>query len=174
MSAYVNKVLLVGNLGQDPELRYLPTSAAVCQFSIATTRTRKDEFYPGRKEGHTDWHRIKVWGDLGEMCARYLAKGMLVYVEGRLENRDWMDKQTQKKRYITEVVASRVIPLHADEDVQAYLDEAAGLVLPREDLGPTGDLIFQNPPCGCSSEHQHSKKTGFCMEQDCQDCTGMK
>lgn len=176
MPPYINRVMLMGHLGHDPDLRYMPTNGSpVCEFSIATTRTWKDSFYHEKQEG-TDWHRIKVWGDFGEMCARYLAKGMLVYVEGRLENRSWIDKQTQKRRYITEIRAARVIifGVHADPDVQAYLDEASGQVHPPEDFGPTEELAFQNPPCGCSSEHHHSERTGFCMEPDCDACTGVK
>jgi single-strand DNA-binding protein len=101
----VNKVILIGNLGADPELKYLPSGQAVCEFRIATSErwTGKD----GQQKESTEWHRIKVWGKQGEGCKEYLSKGRQVYVEGGLRTRSWDDKEG-KKHYTTEVVAQRV------------------------------------------------------------------
>lgn len=95
----------MGNLGQDPELRYTQNQTPVCTFSVATTdyRTGQD----GQKLEQTEWHRIVVWGRMGENCSKYLAKGRSVLVEGRLQTRNWEDKQGQK-RYVTEIVAQNV------------------------------------------------------------------
>ena len=103
--ASVNKVILIGNLGRDPELRYTPGGQAVASFSIATTEnfTRKS----GEREERTEWHRIVAWGRTAELCAQYLAKGRSVYIEGRLTTREWENKEGQKQR-TTEIVAQTV------------------------------------------------------------------
>ena len=103
--ASVNKVILIGNLGRDPELRYTPGGQAVANFTLATNErfTTKD----GAKQERTEWHRIVAWGRTGELCAQYLSKGRSVYLEGRLQTREWEDKEGQK-RQTTEVVAQTV------------------------------------------------------------------
>jgi single-strand DNA-binding protein len=103
--ASVNKVILVGNLGKDPELRYTPGGQAVCDLRIATTDnfTGRD----GEKKESTEWHTVVVWGKQAENCSQYLSKGRQVYVEGRLRTRSWDDKEG-KKRYATEIVALTV------------------------------------------------------------------
>ncbi len=103
--ASVNKVILIGNLGRDPELRYTQGGQAVATFSIATTEnfTRKS----GEREERTEWHRIVAWARTAELCAQYLAKGRSVYVEGRLTTREWENKEGQKQR-TTEIVAQNV------------------------------------------------------------------
>ena len=103
--AGVNKVILLGNLGRDPELRYTQSGTAVCQLSIATSRTFTDRNNERREE--TEWHRVVVWGKQGENCAKYLKKGRQAYVEGRLQTRSYEDKEGIK-RYSTEVVADVV------------------------------------------------------------------
>jgi single-strand DNA-binding protein len=102
----VNKVILVGNLGADPELKYTPSNRAVCNLSVATNEVWKDK--SGQKQEKTEWHRVNVWGEQAENCSKFLAKGRMVYVEGRLQTRSWDDKDG-KKRYSTEVVADRVV-----------------------------------------------------------------
>lgn len=102
----VNKVILVGNLGSDPELKYTPSNRPVCNLSIATNEVWKDK--SGQKQERVEWHRVNVWGDQAEHCSKYLAKGRMVYVEGRLQTRKWQDKEG-KDRYSTEVVADRVV-----------------------------------------------------------------
>jgi len=102
----VNKVILVGNLGADPELKYTPSNRPVCNLSIATNEVWKDK--SGQKQEKVEWHRVNVWGDQAEHCSKYLAKGRMVYVEGKLQTRKWQDKEG-KDRYSTEVVADRVV-----------------------------------------------------------------
>ncbi len=104
--ASVNKVILVGNLGRDPELRYTPGGQPVANFSIATSESWNKKDGSGREE-RTEWHRIVAWGRTAELCAQYLAKGRTVYIEGRLQTREWENKEGQKQR-TTEVVANTV------------------------------------------------------------------
>ena len=101
----VNKVILVGNLGADPELKYTPSSRALCNLRIATIEVFKDK--GGQRQEKTEWHRVTVWGDQAENCSKYLAKGRSVYIEGRLQTRSY-DKDGQK-HYATDVVADRVV-----------------------------------------------------------------
>lgn len=101
----VNKVILLGRLGQDPELKYTPGGAAVCNFSLATTEAWTDK--AGQKQEKTEWHRIVVWGKLAELCNQYLSKGRQAFLEGRLQTRSWEDKDGNK-RYTTEIMATTV------------------------------------------------------------------
>jgi single-strand DNA-binding protein len=101
----VNKVILLGRLGQDPELKYTPGGAAVCNFSLATTESWTDK--GGQKQEKTEWHRVVVWGKLAELCNQYLSKGRQAFVEGRLQTRAWDDKDGNK-RYTTEIMAATV------------------------------------------------------------------
>ena len=100
--AGVNKAILIGNLGVDPEVRYTPSGRAVANFRIATSEQWTDK--DGRKQDRTEWHRIVAWGRLGEICGEYLHKGRQVYIEGKLQTRAWEDRDGNK-RYTTEVVA---------------------------------------------------------------------
>ena len=95
----------MGRLGQDPELKYTPSGAAVCNFSLATSENWTDK--SGQKQERTEWHRIVVWGKLAELCNQYLAKGRQAYVEGRIQTRSWDDKDGNK-RYTTEINANTV------------------------------------------------------------------
>lgn len=103
----VNKVILVGNLGADPELKYTPSNKPVCHLSVATNDVWKDK--EGAKQERVEWHRVVVWAEQAEHCSQYLTKGRSVYVEGRLQTRSWDDKTDGKKRYSTEVMADRVV-----------------------------------------------------------------
>ena len=138
MAGGVNKVILVGNLGADPEVRFTPSGQAVANFRIATSESWTDK--SGQKQDRTEWHRIVVWGKLGELCGEYLAKGRQCFVEGRLQTREWTDKEN-KKNYTTEVVANNVVFLGGRDGA------AAGKAGPRpatpengaghhEDFGP--------------------------------------
>src|ERR1700691_1814786 len=100
----VNKVILVGRLGKDPETRYTSGGQAVCNFSLATDETFKDK--SGERQKRTEWHRVVVWGKLAEICQQYLKKGTMVYVEGRIPSRSWDDNTTGQKRYSTDIVAN--------------------------------------------------------------------
>ena len=101
----VNKVILIGNLGKDPEVRFTPSGQAVANFNIATNESWMDK--SGQKQERTEWHKIVVWGKLGELCGEYLSKGRQCYIEGRLQTREWTDKEG-KKNYTTEIVAQNV------------------------------------------------------------------
>ena len=101
----VNKVILIGNLGKDPEVRYTTNGKAVARFSLATSEVWNDA--DGNRQERTEWHNVVVWGKQGETCAQYLAKGRQAYIEGSIRNRSYDDKNGQK-RYITEIVAQRV------------------------------------------------------------------
>jgi single-strand DNA-binding protein len=103
--ASVNKAILIGNLGKDPELRYTPSGQAVASFPLATTDRFKDK--EGNWQERTDWHNIVVWGRQGETAKEYLRKGRSAYVEGRIQTRSYDDREGNKK-WITEIVASRV------------------------------------------------------------------
>src|SRR4029079_7087635 len=103
--AGVNKVILVGNLGKDPEVRYTPGGQAVANFTIATNENWTDK--QGQKQERTEWHKIVVWGKAAELCGEYLSKGRQVYIEGRLQTREWTNKEGAKQ-YTTEVVANPV------------------------------------------------------------------
>lgn len=105
MASGVNKVILVGNLGADPEMRYTASGAGVCELRLATNESWTDK--NGQRQERTEWHRIVVWGKRAELCSKYLSKGRQVYVEGRLRTRSWDDKEGNK-RYTTEIVANDV------------------------------------------------------------------
>jgi single-strand DNA-binding protein len=105
MAGGVNKVILVGNLGADPELRYTPGGASVCEMRLATNESWTDK--SGEKQERTEWHRIIVWGKRAEICSKYLSKGRQCYIEGRLRTRSWDDKDGNK-RWTTEIVATDV------------------------------------------------------------------
>lgn len=102
----VNKVILMGRLGQDPELKYTPAGTAVCNFSLATSESWTDK-NSGQKQERTEWHRVVVWGKLAELCNQYLAKGRQAFVEGKLVTRQWDDKDGNK-RYTTEIESRTV------------------------------------------------------------------
>jgi single-strand DNA-binding protein len=106
MAASVNKVILIGNLGRDPEIRYLPSGQPVATFTLATTENFNDR--TGARQERTEWHNIVVWGKQAENCSQYLKKGRQVYIEGRITNRQYEAKDGTGKRYRSEVVAQRV------------------------------------------------------------------
>jgi len=104
--ASVNKVILIGNLGKDPEVRYAPSGAAICNITLATSRQWKDKT-SGEKQEETEWHRVVFYDRLAEIAGEYLKKGRPVYVEGRLKTRKWTDKEGIDK-YTTEVIADQM------------------------------------------------------------------
>jgi single-strand DNA-binding protein len=109
MSRSLNRVMLIGNLGKDPELRYTTSGVAVATFSIATNESWKDQ--DGNQQERTEWHNIVAWKKLAEICAEWLKKGKKVYIEGRIQTRSYDDKNTGTKKYITEIVAENMIML---------------------------------------------------------------
>ena len=109
MARSLNKVMLIGNLGKDPEVRYTASGVAVATFTVATNESWKDQ--DGNLQERTEWHNIVAWRKLAEICGEWLKKGKKVYIEGRIQTRSYDDKNTGAKRYITEVVADSMIML---------------------------------------------------------------
>ncbi|MBI2820788.1 MAG: single-stranded DNA-binding protein [Acidobacteria bacterium] len=138
----VNKVILVGRLGKDPEVRYTPSGAAVANFSVATDETWKDK--SGEKQQRTEWHNIVVWGKLAEICGQYLTKGKLVYLEGRLQTREWDDRDGNKRR-TTEVVASDMVMLGSKA-------EGGGTAAARESPRPAESVATPTPDIGITDD----------------------
>ena len=114
MPKSVNKVILIGNLGKDPEVKYTPQGTAVAKITVATNERFKDK--SGTWQDRTEWHNVVLWQRLAEIAGEYLKKGGKVYIEGRLQTRSWDDKQTNQKKYMTEVVANDLVLLSGRGD----------------------------------------------------------
>lgn len=134
--ASVNKVIIIGNCGRDPELRYMPNGDAVCNLSIATTRSWKDK-NSGEKQEETEWHRVTFYQRLAEIAGQYLKKGSAAYVEGRLKTRKWQDKDG-KDQYTTEIIA---------ESLQLFGQREGGAAR----SGPPPEGQAQRPASGATS-----------------------
>lgn len=132
--ASVNKVILVGNLGQDPTVRYSPDGGAICNISVATTESWKDKT-SGEKKENVEWHRVVLFNRLGEIAGEFLKKGRSVYIEGRLKTRKWTDKDTGADRYTTEIVADQM-----------------------QMLGGKGDEVDREPPQRAPSQTQQRQQ----------------
>ena len=132
----INKATLIGRLGRDPEMRYTQSGTAVANFTLATNEVWKDK--EGNKQERTEWHRVVAFARLGEICGQYLSKGKLIYVEGRIQTRDWLDKEGVK-RYTTEIVANEMKML---ESKGAAISQAAF----QDDPGPSDADIIPQPP----------------------------
>lgn len=130
MASGVNKVILIGRLGANPEVRYTTNGGAVANFTLATNESWTDK--NGQKQEKTEWHRIVIWGKLAELCGQYLAKGRQAYIEGKLQTREWNDKEGNK-RYTTEVVAQSVQFLGGQGERTQGSSPSAG-----SDFAPTG------------------------------------
>ena len=109
MAKSVNKVILIGNLGKDPEVKYTPSGTAMAKFSLATNERYKDK--AGEWQDRTEWHNIVAWQRLAEIAGEYLKKGRSVYIEGRIQTRSWDDKTSGQKKYMTEIVANDLVLL---------------------------------------------------------------
>lgn len=131
----VNKVLLIGNLGADPEVRYMPSGGAVTNVRIATTETWKDQ-QTGQQQERTEWHTVVFFGKLGEIAGQFLKKGSKVFIEGSLRTRKWQDKNTGQDRYSTEVVGSEM----------QMLDRMGGTAGPSAGPGPHGESSERYAP----------------------------
>src|SRR5947209_11564752 len=138
----VNKVILVGRLGQNPEVRYTPPGAAVANFSVATNESWTDK--SGQKQERTEWHKVVVWGKLAELCNQYLAKGRQVYLEGRLQTRQWQDKDGQTK-YTTEVIANTVQFLGAGGKSEGIPASAGAASRPSNAPDEGGQVAMKEP-----------------------------
>ena len=150
----VNKVILVGRLGRDPETRYISSGQAVCNFSLATDETYKDK--SGERQKRTEWHRISLWGKLAEIAQQYLKKGSLVYIEGRIQSREWTDKEGNK-RTSTDIVGNTMKMLGSKGDGGARSSgddfaprgrssEADAGAPAHEDMGPEPQVTDEDIP----------------------------
>lgn len=122
----INKVILVGRLGKDPEIRSTPSGTSVCRFSMATDEKFTDR--NGEKQERTEWHNITAWGKLGEICGQYLRKGKLVYIEGSIRTDSWDDKESGQKKYKTEIVANtmKMLDRKGDDEGGSYAGARKG------------------------------------------------
>ena len=136
--AGVNKAILIGNLGRDPELRYTQNGQAVVNFTLATSERWTDK--TGEKQERTEWHRIVAWGKTGELCAEYLSKGRNVYIEGRIQTREWEDKEGAK-RWTTEINAQTVQFLGAPRGGEGMPGDTAASP-PQPSSPPDDDIPF--------------------------------
>lgn len=140
--ASVNKVILIGNLGRDPETRYTADGAAITNITIATSRKYKDS--SGQQQEETEWHRVAFFGRLAEIAGEYLKKGRPVYVEGRLRTRKWQDKEGQD-RYTTEIVADQMQMLGSREGMGGGGDIDSGAEEPRAAPRSSGKPAVAKP-----------------------------
>lgn len=140
MASTINKVILIGNLGADPDLKYISNGNPVCELRLATSEQWKDK--NGQKQEKTEWHRVIIWGKMAEISAKYLRKGSKVYAEGRIETRAWEDKEGNK-RYTTEIKANNV----------GFLDKREGGNNSDRDCGPASNQSsFDAPSYDSSSD----------------------
>jgi len=131
----VNKAILVGNLGADPEIRYTSSGQGVANFRIATNRVYTDR--NGQRQEQTEWHNIVAWGKLAEICERYLKKGSSVYIEGRIQTRSWED-QSGQRRWTTEVVAQQMTMLGSAGGARGDFERDEADAGEEEHIGPPG------------------------------------
>jgi single-strand DNA-binding protein len=148
----VNKVILVGNLGKDPELRYTPSGTAVATFSLATTERYKDR--DGQRQEKTEWHNIVAWRQLAEICGKFLHKGKQGYIEGKIQTRSYDDRDGNK-RYITEIVVDQMQMLGTKDDSQG------GGYGGQQDRGNTSSQRGGQQPSGGSSSKDDFEEPAF-------------
>lgn len=129
--ASVNKAILVGNIGRDPEVRYSPDGAAICNITLATTSQWKDKASGERRE-ETEWHRVVFYNRLAEIAGEYLRKGRSVYVEGRIKTRKWQDKETGQDRYATEIIGEQMQMLGGRDDDGGHREAPQRTAPPRQ------------------------------------------
>jgi single-strand DNA-binding protein len=142
MAKSVNKVILIGNLGKDPEVKRTSSGTAVADFSMATSSNSKDK--DGKWQERTEWHRVVLWDRLAEVAEKYLKKGRSVYIEGRLQTRSWEDKQGQK-RYTTEIVASDLVLLGGGRGEEGG-DSGGSRASRGSDFDQSGGSDFDSAP----------------------------
>lgn len=144
MAGSVNKVILVGHLGKDPEISYTPAGLAVTKFSLATSETRKKD---GQKEEKTEWHNIIVFDKLAEICGQYLTKGKLVYISGRIQTRSWDDKKDGTKKYMTEILANEMQMLGSkDSGGAAKASSSKASPAPESSAGESAPPDYDDVP----------------------------
>lgn len=134
----VNKVILIGNLGRDPEIRYTPNGLAVANIAIATSEAWKDK-QTGETQERTEWHRIVMYSRLAEICGEYLRKGSKIFIEGRLQTRKWQDKNTGQDRYTTEIIADSLQMLDSKGAGASSVENVAAGADKSHDAVPVGE-----------------------------------
>ena len=150
----LNKVMLIGNLGKDPEMRYTQSGTAVATFNLATTERWKDK--DGQMQDTTEWHRIVVWQKLAEICGTYLHKGSKVYIEGKLQTRKWQD-QNGNDKYTTEIIAREMKML----DSKGSADTGSGYGSGGAGGGGSQDSFYSEPPAGMMGGGQGGNEVPF-------------
>lgn len=155
MAKSVNKVILVGNLGKDPEVKYTPSGVPVAKFSLATNERYKDK--AGEWQDRTEWHSVVVWQRLAEIVGEYVKKGSKIYIEGRLQTSSWEDKQSGEKKYRTEIIAHDLVLLggrgDADGGERASRGASAGSSsAPSEQRAPQTEEAAQAHPAEITDE----------------------
>jgi single-strand DNA-binding protein len=140
MAKSVNKVILIGNLGKDPEIKYTPSGTAVAKFSLATNERYKDK--SGEWQDRTEWHNIVAWQRLAEIVGEYVKKGSKLYIEGRLQTSSWDDKESGQKKYRTEVIANDLVLLSG----RGEGDEAGGSRAFSRGASTSGSSFDQRGP----------------------------
>jgi single-strand DNA-binding protein len=161
MARGINKVILVGNLGQDPETRYMPSGKAVTNLRLATSDSWKDK-QTGEQREQTEWHSVVMYDRLAEIAAEYLRKGSQIYVEGRLKTRKWQDKEG-KDRYTTEIVASEMQMLGSRGGDRAGANRARATHAPTQDelrAARRGRVRRRHPVLGFESKTRDAGVTG--------------
>ena len=141
MSGSVNRVILVGRLGKDPEIRSTPSGTTVAKFTIATDERYTDK--AGEKQERTEWHNIVAWSKLAEICGQYLKKGKLVFIEGSLRTDSWDDKETGPKKYRTEIVAQnmQMLDKRGDDEGGSGGSYAGSRSKPSSQASPSSDFV---------------------------------
>jgi len=139
MAGSVNRVILVGRLGKDPEIRSIPSGTSVAKFSLATDERFTDK--NGDKQERTEWHNIVAWGKLAEICGQYLRKGKLVFIEGSIRTESWDDKETGVKKYRTEIIAKDMQMLEKKGDDEGGYSGGGGYRKPASSGAPAGPAM---------------------------------
>jgi len=139
MAKSVNKVILIGNLGKDPEIKYTPSGTAVAKFSLATNERYKDK--SGEWQDRTEWHNIVAWQRLAEIVGEYVKKGNKLYIEGRLQTSSWEDKQSGEKKYRTEIIAQDLVLLSGRSEADSDGSRSRG-------AAAAGSASVQEPEAG--------------------------
>jgi single-strand DNA-binding protein len=154
--ASVNKVILIGNLGKDPEVRYAPSGSAIANITLATSRNWKDKT-SGERQEETEWHRVVFYDRLAEVAGEYLKKGKSVYIEGRLKTRKWTDKEGVEK-YTTEIIANEMTMLGSREGGGMGGDDGGGESAPAPRARPAAAAPARTAP---ASKPAAKSSTGF-------------
>ncbi len=141
MAGTVNRVILIGRLGKDPEIRSIPSGTSVAKFSLATDERFTDK--NGEKQDRTEWHNVVAWGKLAEICGQYLRKGKLVFIEGSIRTDSWDDKETGVKKYRTEIIAKdmQMLEKKGDDDGGGYSGGGGGYRKPASSGAPAGPTM---------------------------------